>query len=179
MINTEEENKYAQELIEGLLKPAADAVKDMDSQSQLAAMTPITNSVFESCLTYIARYKMKFSVQGALQLSCDFSTLLNFLTSNVGCLNQEVQVSLSSLHSVKRANRVALLLQSSHEYTNQAYTDERFRPDENVGSSTTTLQEEDETPNEEHSDKFWLSLRRQHVRKSRKWSSLIPCIDKN
>nr|XP_039247703.1 uncharacterized protein LOC120325677 [Styela clava] len=177
-INSEMENKYVQELVNSLIKVAAEAISEMSSQLQLAGMTPVVNAVYEACLSHIAKTKVRFTVQGALQLSYDFSEILNFITADINGLSADVRSSLSSLHSVKRSLHVTELLQST-AYDNAAYVDDRFRPQSKLRSSTASISDNDDNniDNSELDDKFWLSLRKHNMRRSKSWTSFIPCME--
>lgn len=176
-VDSENENKYAQELVQLLVKTASTAVAQFDAQSQLAAMTPIVNSVYDSCLKYIAKNKIKFSVQGALQLSSDFSTIINYITSEMSQLLPDVQASLSSLHSVRRAIHVAQLLQSTFSHSDLSDRAD-FHINTNRSSVAPDTEDEEEDPEQdEKDDRFWLSLRKQGMNKTKSWTSFLPCMD--
>lgn len=171
LINAEVENKYVQEIIHNLIKPVCAVLSGLDSQSQLAGVVPVVCAIYEAFLKHIALLRIKFSVQGGLQLDYDFANIRNFITCDATELSFETRDAISSIRSVKRAMEICQLLHgmnnvyASGQSSHTQISSERSCSFPLDGSNVMDLE-----------DEFWLTLRKCKSGRTRAWTSLLPCF---
>ncbi|KAM4605860.1 coiled-coil domain-containing protein 142 [Discoglossus pictus] len=108
---------YSLSALHSVLLPVLDGIRLLASSHQVSALS-VTLSVFmDTWMGHILRERLRFSLQGALQLRCDFESVRGFLQSPSSGLSQEVvQVALSlPVFQLSDNVVICLLQQPSHK----------------------------------------------------------------
>ncbi|XP_056397092.1 coiled-coil domain-containing protein 142 isoform X2 [Hyla sarda] len=105
-------SEYAQAAVNAVLMPILEGVRYLSPDEQISAVS-ITIGVFmEAWMEHILRERLKFSLQGALQLRCDFEVVRNLLKSPELGMSPEVIQAAMSLPVFQQAdNAIVCLLQ--------------------------------------------------------------------
>uniref|UniRef100_A0A8C5WVT4 Coiled-coil domain containing 142 n=1 Tax=Laticauda laticaudata TaxID=8630 RepID=A0A8C5WVT4_LATLA len=111
-------SKYAQAAAQAILAPVLQGVRWLSQDSQALVLSRVTTAFLEVWMEHILAQKIKFSLQGALQLKRDFDLVQETLQSEDYELPTEVKQLVSSLWAFQQTdNAVACLLQQPSKGT--------------------------------------------------------------
>ncbi|OCT96455.1 coiled-coil domain-containing protein 142 isoform X2 [Xenopus laevis] len=95
-----------------VLVPIVGGVCDFPQEWQVSALSAALRAFLEAWMAHILQQRLKFSLQGALQLRCDFESLRGLLQSSDSGLSPDVIQTLLSLPVFQQSdNAVTCLLQ--------------------------------------------------------------------
>ncbi|XP_069601098.1 coiled-coil domain-containing protein 142 [Ranitomeya imitator] len=105
-------SEYAEAAITSVLVPVLEGVHKLTSEEQMSAVSGAVGAFMEAWLGHILQERMRFSLQGALQLRCDFELVRELLKSPAsGMCPEVVQVALSLPVFQQADNAIVCLLQ--------------------------------------------------------------------
>ncbi|XP_032079688.1 coiled-coil domain-containing protein 142 isoform X2 [Thamnophis elegans] len=108
-------SEYAQAAAQAILAPALQGVRWLPQDSQALVLSRVTTAALEAWMEHILAQKIKFSLQGALQLKRDFDLVRETLQSEKYELPAEVKKLVLSLRVFQQTdNAIACLLQQPH-----------------------------------------------------------------
>ncbi|XP_069616027.1 coiled-coil domain-containing protein 142-like [Ranitomeya imitator] len=110
-------SEYAEATITSVLVPVLEGVHKLTSEEQMSAVSGAVGAFMEAWLGHILQERMRFSLQGALQLRCDFELVRELLKSPASGMSPEVVQVALSLPVFQQADNaiVCLLQQPSHK----------------------------------------------------------------
>ncbi|KAG8429497.1 hypothetical protein GDO86_020022, partial [Hymenochirus boettgeri] len=95
-----------------VLTPIMEGIRSLPQEQQISAMSVALTAFMEAWMAHILKEQLKFSLQGALQLRCDFESIRGLLQSPVSGLSPEVvQAGLSLPVFQQSDNAIICLLQ--------------------------------------------------------------------
>ncbi|XP_073418880.1 coiled-coil domain-containing protein 142 [Dendrobates tinctorius] len=105
-------SEYAEAAITFVLVPVLEGVHKLTSEEQMSAVSGAVRAFMEAWLGHILQERMRFSLQGALQLRCDFELVRELLKSPASGMSLEVVQAALSLPVFQQAdNAIVCLLQ--------------------------------------------------------------------
>ena len=104
-------SSYMEMTVNRVLVPICSAVSSLKPRSQLAAVPPAVTSILDAVIRLILQRSVKFSMQGTMQLQCDFDYVIDYACSDEVRLCDEVRRAIPQLSSVNRALWVVSTLQ--------------------------------------------------------------------
>ncbi|XP_063781813.1 coiled-coil domain-containing protein 142 [Pseudophryne corroboree] len=115
-------SEYALVAISAVVAPVLDGVLALSLDEQVSAVSAALSALMEAWMGHILRERLKFSLQGALQLRCDFESVRELLRSRESVMSPEVVQAALSLPVFLQADNaiVCLLQQPSHKSYLQA-----------------------------------------------------------
>uniref|UniRef100_W5MYQ8 Coiled-coil domain containing 142 n=1 Tax=Lepisosteus oculatus TaxID=7918 RepID=W5MYQ8_LEPOC len=122
-------SEYAASAAHSVLGQVLEGVQPLPDEARALALTEATTAFMEAWMEHILKQKIKFSVQGALQLKQDFDTIRELLKSEEYSLSEEIRQRLLSLgvfHQVDNAI-ICLLQQPASKAYVPSRTWEPFR----------------------------------------------------
>ncbi|XP_069833162.1 coiled-coil domain-containing protein 142 isoform X2 [Dendropsophus ebraccatus] len=103
-------SEYAQAAVNTVLAPALEGMRNLSPEEQISAVSNTVGVFMEAWMEHILRERLKFSLQGALQLRCDFEVVRELLKSQE--MSPEVFQATLSLPVFQQAdNAIVCLLQ--------------------------------------------------------------------
>ncbi|XP_066428906.1 coiled-coil domain-containing protein 142 isoform X3 [Eleutherodactylus coqui] len=105
-------SEYARAAVNAVLVPLLQAVGALSPEEQVPALSATVGVFMEAWMEHILREKLRFSLQGALQLRCDFESVRELLKSQECGVSPEVVQATLSLPVFQQAdNAIVCLLQ--------------------------------------------------------------------
>ncbi|CAI9538389.1 unnamed protein product [Staurois parvus] len=105
-------SEYAQAAVSAVLVPVLDGVVSLCLEDQVAALCVAVGVFMEAWMGHILREKIKFSLQGTLQLRRDFESVRDVLRSRESMLSPDVvQAALALPVFAQADNAIVCLLQ--------------------------------------------------------------------
>ncbi|KAM5126619.1 coiled-coil domain-containing protein 142 [Mantella aurantiaca] len=109
---------YAQAAVSAVLVPVLDGVNSLCPEDQVSAVCATLSVFMEAWMGHILREKIKFSLQGALQLRRDFECVREVLRSRESRVSPEVVLAALALPVFSQAdNAIVCLLQQPSRKT--------------------------------------------------------------
>ncbi|XP_053330433.1 coiled-coil domain-containing protein 142 [Spea bombifrons] len=104
--------EYSLSAVRAVLVPVLDGVRMLPAEGQVGSLAVAVSSFMEAWMGHILREKLKFSLQGALRLRCDFESVRVLLRSPSAGLSPEVMEAVFFLPVFRQSdNAVICLLQ--------------------------------------------------------------------
>nr|CAB3262915.1 uncharacterized protein LOC100185144 [Phallusia mammillata] len=170
---------YMEESVRAVLVPVSSAVSVLNPRCQLTAVPPAVSALLDVTIRHIVDHKIRFSVQGALQLQRDFEYVTEFVCTSEANLCVGVVRAVPGLKAVKRAMwAVSVLQRTDAPETIASKTGYSARGRRTSRVSAFNAAEDDHHLQDEDSvlEKQLLALRVQG-KSAKKWFTL-PCADK-
>lgn len=105
-------NEYATAAVQTIIGQVLEGIKQLPEDAQTIPLTEALTAFMEAWMDHILKEKIKFSVQGALQLKQDFDTMRELICSDDQQLSMEVRQSVLSLRVFYQVdNAIICLLQ--------------------------------------------------------------------
>ncbi|XP_073506216.1 coiled-coil domain-containing protein 142 isoform X2 [Phyllobates terribilis] len=105
-------SEYAEAAISAVLVPVLEEVHKLTPEEQMSAVSGAVGAFMDAWLGHILQERMRFSLQGALQLRCDFERVRERLKSPASGMSPEVVQAALSLPVFQQAdNAIVCLLQ--------------------------------------------------------------------
>ncbi|XP_078079233.1 uncharacterized protein ccdc142 isoform X2 [Mustelus asterias] len=122
-------NEYATVAAQTVIGQVLEGIQPLPEDAQTIPLTEALTAFMEAWMDYILRQKIKFSLQGALQLKQDFDTIRDLICSDEQQLSSEIRQAVLSLrvfHQVDNAI-ICLLQQPTRKVYFPSNTWEPFR----------------------------------------------------
>ncbi|XP_030402945.1 coiled-coil domain-containing protein 142 isoform X2 [Gopherus evgoodei] len=121
--------EYALAAAQSVLGQVLQGIQLLPRESQVPALTHVISAFVEAWMDHILTQKIKFSLQGALQLKQDFDTVRQLVQSEESGLSPEIKQSVLSLRIFQQMDNaiVCLLQQPSSKACLPSHTWESFR----------------------------------------------------
>ncbi|XP_044128867.1 coiled-coil domain-containing protein 142 isoform X1 [Bufo gargarizans] len=111
-------SEYARAAVNAVLVPLLDGVRPLSLEEQMSAVCLSVGVFMEAWMEHILQERPRFSLQGALQLRCDFESVRELLKSPELGLSPEVLQAVLSLPVFQQAdNAIVCLLQQPSRKT--------------------------------------------------------------
>lgn len=122
-------SEYALAAAQSVLGQVLQGIQVLPRESQVPALTHVMTAFVEAWMDHILTQKIKFSLQGALQLKQDFDTVRRLVQSEESGLSPEIKQSVLSLRVFQQMDNaiVCLLQQPSSKACLPSHTWESFR----------------------------------------------------
>nr|XP_048702516.1 coiled-coil domain-containing protein 142 isoform X2 [Caretta caretta] len=122
-------SEYALTAAQSVLGQVLQGIQMLPRESQMPTLTHVMTAFVEAWMDHILTQKIKFSLQGALQLKQDFDTVRQLVQSEDSGLSPEIKQSVLSLHIFQQMDNaiVCLLQQPSSKAYLPSHTWESFR----------------------------------------------------
>ncbi|KAI2644320.1 Coiled-coil domain-containing protein 142 [Labeo rohita] len=103
---------YAASAAQSVIGQVLEGVQPLPDDARIPALTEAMTAFMEAWMEHILKQKIKFSIQGALQLKQDFDLIRNFIRSEEYSLSEELHQKLLSLRVFHQVdNAIVCLLQ--------------------------------------------------------------------
>ncbi|KAJ1212017.1 hypothetical protein NDU88_007363 [Pleurodeles waltl] len=107
-----EPSEYATAAVQIVVGQALQGIQPLPQESQIAALTHVLGVFMEAWMDHILHHKIRFSLQGALQLKQDFDMVRHVIQSQDSNLSQDVRQAVLSHRVFQHAdNAIICLLQ--------------------------------------------------------------------
>ncbi|XP_065454566.1 coiled-coil domain-containing protein 142 isoform X2 [Chrysemys picta bellii] len=122
-------SEYALAAAQSVLGQVLQGIQLLPHESQVPALTHVMTAFVEAWMDHILTQKIKFSLQGALQLKQDFDTVRQLVQSEDCGLSPEIKQSVLSLRIFQQMDNaiICLLQQPSSKAYLPSHTWESFR----------------------------------------------------
>lgn len=107
-----EPSEYATAAVQTVVCQVLEGIQSLPQESQIAALTQVLGVFMEAWMGHILHHKIKFSLQGALQLKQDFDMVRHVIQSQDSNLSQDVRQAILSQRVFQHVdNAIICLLQ--------------------------------------------------------------------
>ncbi|XP_078409511.1 uncharacterized protein ccdc142 isoform X1 [Cetorhinus maximus] len=105
-------NEYATAAVQTVIGQVLEGIQPLPEDAQIVPLTEALTAFMEAWMDHILRQKIKFSLQGALQLKQDFDIIRDLLCSDEQQLSSEIRQAILSLRVFHQVdNAIICLLQ--------------------------------------------------------------------